>query len=249
VLTNRRANGETFLNALMVSPIRDEETGEITLFLGLQQEVSRDGQSERLQEFESLVAEIQHRVKNHLAMILSLIRMKAAEEAADGMVDLSRRIESLQLLYEELSAAKRAGELNSVKLGSYLGRVANAIAYLDGRPGVRMNVQVEPMTVQTEKAVRIGLIVSEVLTNAMQHAFAGRDSGLVELRVARTESGGVRAMVTDDGVGMPADSTWPENGGLGGRIVRGLCKGLGGSLHVSRGAVGSIVTLDVPDVG
>ena len=109
-----------------------------------------------------------------------------------------------------------------------------------------MNIHVEPLMVDTETAVRIGLILSEVLTNAMQHAFLEQKSGLVELRVMRTDNGGMRAMVTDDGVGLPEDVTWPNSDGLGGRIVQGLCDGLQASLQVTRGAVGTIVTLDVP---
>ncbi|GGC20261.1 signal transduction histidine kinase [Marivita lacus] len=246
VLTNVRSNGEPFLNALLISPVIDDN-GELVYFVGLQSEVETDRQAERLRQFETVTAEIQHRVKNHLAMILGLIRMKARNSSApDEFKDLSRRVESLQLLYEEMSAATLERNDGKIKLGAYLGRVANAIAYLDSRPGVRMNIHVEPLMVDTETAVRIGLILSEVLTNAMQHAFRDQASGLVELRVMRTDNGGMRAMVTDDGIGLPDGATWPNSDGLGGRIVQGLCEGLQATLQVTRGAVGTIVTLDVP---
>jgi PAS domain S-box-containing protein len=247
VLTNARSNGERFLNALLISPVTDED-GEVVYFVGLQSEVASDKLTERLKQFETVTAEIQHRVKNHLSMILGLIRMKARKSSdPDEFKDLSRRIESLQLLYEEMSAATLERNDGKIKLGAYLGRVANAIAYLDSRPGVRMNIHVEPLLVDTETAVRIGLILSEVLTNAMQHAFQEQNSGLVELRVVRTDNGGMRAIVTDDGVGLPEGVTWPNSDGLGGRIVEGLCDGLQATLKVTRGAVGTIVTLDVPE--
>ena len=246
VLHNVRANGEGFLNALLISPIHDD-AGDIVYFVGLQSEVERDAQAERLQQFETVMAEIQHRVKNHLSMILGLIRMKARKsDIPEEMQDLSRRVESLQLLYEEMSGATLERNDGKIKLGAYLGRVANAIAYLDSRPGVRMNIHVEPLMVDTETAVRIGLVLSEVLTNAMQHAFREQKSGLVELRVTRTDNGGMRAIVSDDGVGIPQDIEWPNSDGLGGRIVQGLCDGLNATLSVTRGAVGTIITLDVP---
>jgi PAS domain S-box-containing protein len=247
VLTNERANGEEFRNALLISPITAEGSDEVTYFVGLQSEVSAKDQGQRLEDFEDLVAEIQHRVKNHLSMILGLIRMKSRKMDGDNTLDdLSRRIESLQLLYEEMSAASANTNENKIQLGSYLGRVANAIAHLDGRPGVRMNVHVEPLIVETETAVRIGLVISEVLTNAMQHAFTEQNSGLVELRVTRTDDGGMRAIVSDDGIGLPEGKSWPNSDGMGGRIVEGLCDGLGATLNVARGAVGTIITLDVP---
>lgn len=248
VLENARANGEPFLNALTISPIFESPTdAEPVLFLGLQQEVERSSEKEQAEEFEGLINEIQHRVKNHLSMVLGLIRIKSRDLGDPHiLVDLSRRVESLQLLYEELSAARRETNEDRIQLGAYLGRVANAIAYLDGRPGVRMNVHVEPLVMETETAVRIGLIVSEILTNAMQHAFDGQASGLVELRVMRTHNGGMRAIISDDGVGLPDGLVWPNQQSLGGSIVEGLCEGLGASLNVSGGAVGTTVTLDVP---
>lgn len=249
ILRNYRANGDPFLNALLISPIYDEQSGELAYFVGLQSEIDHDHQAEKLQRFEDVVAELQHRVKNHLSMIIGLIRMKARESGSendDSLRDLSRRIESLQLLYEEMAAARADHNEDKIQLGAYLGRVANAIAHLDGRAGVRMNVSVEPLMMETEKAVRIGLVVSEILTNAMQHAFQNQKSGLVELRVTRTDGGGMRAFISDDGVGLPEDIDWPDQNGLGGRIVSGLCEGLNATLHVVRGAVGTIVTLDVP---
>ncbi|WP_292289922.1 PAS domain-containing protein [Marivita sp.] len=246
VLLNARANGEQYLNALLIAPIHDDE-GDLVYFVGLQSEVAQDHQAERLEQFETVMAEIQHRVKNHLSMILGLIRMKARRsDDPNEFKDLSRRVESLQLLYEEMSGATLERNDGKIKLGAYLGRVANAIAYLDSRPGVRMNIYVEPLMVDTETAVRIGLILSEVLTNAMQHAFREQKSGLVELRVSRTDNGGMRAIVSDDGVGIPEDVTWPNSESLGGRIVQGLCEGLQASLQVTRGAVGTIVMMDVP---
>lgn len=247
VLQNEKANGEMFLNALLISPVFDTDTDELVYFIGLQGKVERDEESEELERFEDMVTEIQHRVKNHLAMILGLVRMKARDSREpDEFKDLSRRIESLQLLYEEMSAARAASNEDTIQLGAYLGRVANAIAYLDGRHGIRMNVHVEPLIVETETAVRIGLLISEVLTNAMQHAFVDQRSGLVELRVSRTDDGGMRAIITDDGVGLPEGMDWPSPNSLGGRIVEGLQQGLQATLHVARGAVGTVVTLDVP---
>jgi PAS domain S-box-containing protein len=247
ILLNSRANGERFRNALLISPVTDKESGEIEYFLGLQTELESDHDDEKLQEFETAISEIQHRVKNHLSMILGLIRMQMRQQNDnENYKNLARRVESLQLLYEEMSAAGKERNDGKIQLGAYLGRVANAIAHLDGRPGVRMNVNVEPLVIEAETAVRIGLVVSEVLTNAMQHAFVDQKSGLVEIRVTRTDRDGLRVTVSDDGVGIPEDIDWPGDFGLGGRIVEGLCQGLDATLNVSNGAVGTVVTFDVP---
>ncbi|RZW05524.1 MAG: PAS domain-containing protein [Rhodobacteraceae bacterium] len=246
-LTNYRADGSEFRNSLLITPILDAETEEPVFFLGLQRDVSRDREAEVRAHVDDLITEIQHRVKNHLSMIVGLIRMQArTSERPEEFNDISRRVESLQLLYEEMTAARVRSNEDRIQLGSYLGRVAAAIAHIDGRPGVRMNVDVAPLEVETDTAVRIGLIVSEILTNAMQHAFIDQRSGLVELRVTATDEGGVRATITDDGVGLPDGQCWPSETSLGGRIIAGLCEGLNATLDASSGAVGMVFTLEVP---
>lgn len=247
-LKNYRSDGSEFVNALLISPVRDD-AGQLLYFLGFQRGLSPTEKDEELTRVQTLVAELQHRVKNHLSMVIGLIRMEAREsDAAQEFLDLSRRVESLQLLYEEMTAAIERQDHDVIALGAYLGRVASAIAHLDGRPGVRMNIDVPPVNVETDAAVRIGLIVSEIVTNAMQHAFRDQTSGLVELRVTSTDRGGLRCTITDDGVGLPKEMDWPGEGGLGSRIVQGLCHGLGATLNVNRGAIGTVVVLDVPNV-
>ena len=249
-LLNRRANGEEFLNALVISPVfREgrEKSEKPDFFIGMQREVSSDSETEQLEDFENIISEVQHRVKNHLAMILGLIRLKSRELNGNGELnDISRRVESLQILYDEMSQAQRFRNEDTIQLGAFLSRIASAISHLDGRAGVRTNVDVEPMLIETDRAARIGLIVSEILTNSMQHAFKDRETGLLELRVRKTDEGGLRVTVSDDGVGIPEDIIWPDGGNLGGRIVKGLCQGLNSQLEVVRGATGTLIMFDIP---
>lgn len=252
ILENERADGVPFLNALLVTPIFPEGASEDDgpkYFLGVQRSVEKNYEKEQLASFEEAISEIQHRVKNHLSMILGLIRMKTREfNDKEVLTDLSRRIESLQLLYEEMSASRRFHNEDKIQLGAYIGRVANAIAHLDGRSGVRMNIDIASMEMQTDTAARIGLVVSEILTNCMQHAFKDQETGLVEIRAVQTDRGGLRVTVTDDGVGLPEDVNWPHDGGLGSRIVLGLVDGLGGSIDVTRASNGTVVIFDVKTI-
>ena len=244
-IANYRADGSAFLNRLTISPITDD-TGEISHFLGIQKELREIDHERRRPTADRSMVELQHRVKNHLAMIVSLVRMQARGAGhSPTFTTLARRIESLQLLYEELSRPDMGGR-SRVSLGDYLGRIASAISHLDGRPGVRVNVDVGSIYVDTETALKLGLILSEVLTNCFQHAFADRDEGLVEVRVAHRDGGGVHLYVADDGVGLPEGSSWPNSQGLGGRIVLGLVDGLDARLDVAPDKTGTVVTLDVP---
>lgn len=260
-LRNYRADGESFMNRLVITPITEED-GRLAYFLGIQKRLTEDdglpadaadltggaGTPERADE---QLREIQHRVKNHLSMIIGMIRMQSrASEAPREFATLSRRIESLQLLYEEMSLVPPGGgNEDTIALGSYLTRVGNAVAHLDGRPGIRVNIEAVDMTVGIDAATRIGLLASELLTNALQHAFEGRDFGSVEMRMTTLAQGGVRLTVADDGVGMADREPWPNEESLGGRIVSRLVDGLEGSLHLGHGAAGTVVVLDVPARG
>ncbi|QYX58399.1 PAS domain-containing protein [Roseovarius sp. SCSIO 43702] len=245
-LRNYRADGTPFLNRLMVAPLRTEP-GETPFFLGVQTVVKDSERGELLEMLE----EIQHRVKNHLSMIVGMIRMQArgAEDGAGhDFSTLARRVKTLQLLYEELNASSSNASDDSqpVALGAYLTRVANAIAHIDGRSGVRVNLDADALTVPMQAATQLGLILSEVMTNAMQHAFDDRDSGLVDVRIKELSKGVLRLQVADDGTGMPEDVEWPGDGNLGGRIVTQLVTGLDAQLSVERQITGTTVTIDIP---
>ena len=246
-ITNYRADGEAFRNRLMISPMRSED-GEIAYFMAVQMRLDGD-EAEVSEDVHHALQEIQHRVKNHLSMVVGMIRLQAKETtAAADFAVLSRRVQVLQLLYEQLSgAATRTGTNDDeVPLGAYLSRVANSIAYLDGRRGVRVTIDAEPIRVPFSTATHLGLILSELMTNAMQHAFEDRDEGVVKVSVASLSAGVVRISVIDDGVGIPDDVAWPSDKSLGGRIVGQLVESLDARLVIERGLVGTMAMIDVP---
>ena len=243
-ITNYRADGAPFRNRVSIAPVRNE-AGEIALFLGTQRTIDEERPEADLL---AQLAEIQHRVKNHLAMIVGLIRLQAGAEGAAADYDmLARRVEALQLLYQELSAGGVSSAASAeVPLGAYVSRIAAAIGHLDGRQGVRINVSAEEVSVSADIAGRVGLLLSEALTNAFRHAFQGRDIGMVETRLQRLSNDVVRLQIADDGIGMPGGREWPEAEGLGGRIVLALLRGLKARHSVNSSATGTTVTIDIP---
>ncbi|MGB7405369.1 MAG: histidine kinase dimerization/phosphoacceptor domain -containing protein, partial [Pacificimonas sp.] len=198
---------------------------------------------------DEVLSEIQHRVKNHLSMVVGMIRMQARQidSAQTSFESLARRVEALQLLYNEMSqAGVTSATSDDIPLGAYLTRIASAIGHIDRRQGIRINVDADEVSVPVETGARIGLIFSEMLTNSLQHAFEERDHGLVEARSKALSGGYLRISIMDDGNGMPDDCKWPDEGNLGARIVRTLVQGLKGKLSVERAVRGTIFNLDVP---
>ncbi len=251
-LLNYRADGTAFRNRLVVAPLFDDD-GAVTYYLAVQKRMEDEvapAASDGTPVAGQLEA-IQHRVRNHLSMIVGMIRLQSQGSAApEEFVALSHRIESLQLLYEELiRPAPEARNEDVIAMGAYVTRVAAAISHMDGRPGIRVNVDSVDATVGVDAATRVGLLASELLTNALRHAFDGRHFGSVELRLTTLAQGGIRMTVADDGVGIEPGQAFPDADRLGGRIIARLVEGLGGSLGLVRGAAGTVVTLDVPAGG
>lgn len=245
-ILNYRANGAPFMNRLMVAPLHDAE-GRLQYFIGIQKELRHGELEPNIEKINTQLMEVQNRVQSDLSMIISMVRQQTvATSVPDEYAALSRRIETLQLLYEEMKLADSQSNRDTIQMGTFLSRLACAIAHIYGRSGVRMNMQIEPLEVPIETATRVGLVVSELLTNAFQHAFDRLDMGLVEIRMSQLSAGGLRLIVSDDGIGIPQNVAWPSPETVGGRIVSGLIEGLEGTLQLGRGAAGSFITIDVP---
>lgn len=248
-LINFRANGERFYNRLMIGPILDER-GEIFAYVGVQTELSDREQASNLtaEEANNILAETQHRVKNHLSMVASMIRLE--RDAVDPVSTydvLARRVEALSLLYDEFSAHQvgKTEDYDVVSAGGYISRVAATVGALDGRKAVRLNVDTEAVYMRTDDAAALGLLTSEILSNTLQHAFADRPEGLVDVRLTSLTNGLIRLTITDDGIGM-GDTDWPQEGNKGAKIVRGLVQQLDGNLSVRSDGDGTAITITMP---
>jgi two-component sensor histidine kinase len=177
---------------------------------------------QRVVEKDTQLRELQHRVKNNLQMITALIRIEARGvtdlSTGEGYDRLAGRVEALGLLYHALAGA---GSDDAVDLGVYLSEIASAVMRAHAVEGIHLNLQVDTWPVSVDVAMPAGLVVNELLTNALKHAFQGRDGGTITLHCT-TEGEGCRVVVADDGVGLPEGLTWPKPGKLSALIVRSL---------------------------
>ncbi len=171
----------------------------------------REEIDQRLREKDTLLREIQHRVKNNLQMITALIRLEArntsGEQATARFDRLAGRIESVQLLYQSLS--DDVGQGGEVDLGVYLSQIASAVMRSHAVEGVRLDLKVDTYPVSVNIAMPAGLVVNELLTNALKHAFTRRDGGTITLR-SIVDGNGCRVVVADDGLGLPEGVEWPK---------------------------------------
>jgi two-component sensor histidine kinase len=187
--------------------------------------------TQQLEEKDTLLKELQHRVKNNLQMITALIRMESRQlpEEGDRFDRLAGRVEALSLLYTSLSVRE---DVKEIDLGIYLSQVAAAVMRAHGIEGIRLDLKVDTWPVSVNIAMPTGLVVNELLTNALKHAFEGRDGGTIKL-YSLVDDTGCRVTIADDGVGLPEGTIWPPPGKLSALIVKSLAQNAGARLDVN----------------
>jgi two-component sensor histidine kinase len=154
--------------------------------------------AQQLRERDTALLEIQHRVKNNLQMITALIRIEARN--ARGRLEttafdrLAGRLESLGLVYKLLSDH---GQSDEIDLGVYLSEIASSVMRAHAVEGIRLDLKVDAYPVSVNVAMPTGLVVNELLTNALKYAFVGRDGGTITLN-SLVDGNGCRVMSTPE---------------------------------------------------
>lgn len=198
---------------------------------------------EALAANETLLREVHHRVKNNLQIVSSLLRLQLRKlppgAARDALQDCEGRVQSIATFYERLHGGQGAG----VDALTYLRDVARSALDAGAREGVTCEVSGGTFAVHADAAVPCGLIVNELLTNALKHAFPGGRAGHICVRTA-VEGGRVRVEVSDDGVGLGPEALARSSLGL--RLVTSLANQLGGRLEAVATDVGARFRVEFP---
>ncbi|UDL89449.1 PAS domain-containing protein [Mesorhizobium sp. PAMC28654] len=249
--TFRLARGEATPAIVDVySNVIEDDNGKVCFRLVALVDVSAHGEredtrtvEERIREKDTLLRELQHRVKNNLQMITALIRLEtrnATEPDEKRFERLAGRVDALAILYQTLSSDEQRDE---VDLGVYLSQIASAVMNSHAVEGIRLDMKVDTYPVSLNVAMPTGLVVNELLTNSLKHAFRGRDGGTITLH-SIVDGDGCRIVVADDGIGLPEGETWPKPGKLGALIARSLTENAKAQFDVhSSASEGTKVTI------
>lgn len=255
-ILNYTAAGAPFWNRLLIAPLSDP-TGQTRYCLGVQKPLGAERPID--DHTREALREVQHRVKNHLALVVSLIRMEGrGVEDGSRFQMLARRVEGLRLLYDELTY--REGEnAGAIELGGFLTRVAGAVAALDPRGAIAVTRSGQTLTVPADMAVQLGLIVSELCANSLRHAFVEDGRGTIAIDLSSARAGMLRIEVSDRPVTPARPGVEPgveeeaaalgETGGLGARIVAQLVRSLGGRVESRLGPEGMTTVIETPVSG
>ncbi len=207
---------------------------------------AEEGLIASLEEKEVLLREIHHRVKNNLQVVYSLVNLQTRHvtdpRTLEGLRDCRERVRAMAMVHEKLCRSK---DLSRIDFGEYIRDLTKGLAQTYEAPGVSVRVESEGVRLGIDEAVPCGLMVHELVSNCLKHAFPGGRGGEVVVEVSRESAGGLRLEVRDDGVGFPGEKDVFGASSLGLQLIRVLAEQLQGRL-VFGGQPGTRISVDFP---
>jgi PAS domain S-box-containing protein len=227
-----------------------EENSHTTILLAIDDITERRAKErelkELLQQKEMLLQEMQHRVANSLQIIASILLIKArtvrSEETRLHLQDAHQRVMSVAAMQEQLQPSEPGA---TIELGPYLSRLCETLAasMIGGRRPVTLRVHAEAGTASSSQAVSIGLIVTELVINALKHAFPDDRSGSTVIVAYDLAEPNWRLSVSDNGIGRPEGHSDMTHPGLGTTIIEALAKQLDARVDVLMNPHGTTVLI------
>ena len=193
-----------------------------------------------LAEKDLMLRELHHRVKNNLALVISLLRMQmreiADEDALQSMEEVLKKVDSIRMIHERLHSVK---DLKTIEMRGYLMELAQTIIASFPAKRVYFDAKIDPIRFESATAIPIGLLVTELLTNALKYGISenesGEERGEIRLSLTRDDEGYLLRLC-NSGTPIPEDVDISRPRTLGLTLVHGLAKQLGGWVTLDRTA-------------
>ena len=240
-LVNRKKSGELYDEEMLITPVLDDSR-RIAHFIAVKNDVTERNNSRKqleasLAEKEVLLREVHHRVKNNMQIISSLLNLSAENlgnsESSRIIGELHRRIDTMAIVHEQFYQAQNLSRIDfSVYLGELTSSIIEEMGATPGNPEIRYAL--EPLLLNLESAIPAGLIVSELVSNAIKYSTARPGTqGIVGVSVKRVAGTGVELEVRDNGPGFPDGFDAEAETSLGMRLIQILSEQLRGTVSMS----------------
>ncbi len=229
----RVINGEgdlTYLRCYILYDNEDNIIRHIIFHEDITEEIERENELRTaLKDKEVLLTEVHHRVKNNLQIILSLINLNRGYETNPESIltDTENRIYAMALIHEKIYGSTSLADVN---MKEYTESLVNSLldTYLTN---IIVHYDIEPIELNMEKSIPLGLIINELVTNTIKHAFPDDEEGNLYIKFKR-ESNKYILIIRDDGVGLPDDFDFDSLNSLGLMVVQNLTLQIDGTLTI-----------------
>lgn len=235
----RRHNGEVIWVRDTTRAVRDRD-GRLLYYEGVLENITErkyatEEIKRSLAEKETLLREIHHRVKNNLQVVSSLLRLQSEtihDPRMQALFEDSRnRVGSMALVHEKLYQSR---DLARVNLRDYVRSLAVHLfrSYAGNSDRIRLMIYADDVSLGVDEAIPCGLILNELVSNSLKHAFPQERRGTLRIELAKRETSAFTLTVRDDGIGLPTGFRFESPEALGLQLVKTLAEQLGGSVEV-----------------
>ncbi len=218
-----------------------EVVAQITVSDISRSKLAEEKNQELMREKDLLLKEVHHRIKNNMNTVYWWLTLQAdtlPAEVAGELKDAAGRVQSMAMLYDKLYRTEGFAE---VEVQSYVPALCQEIInHFPNCKSVRIRTRIDNFILPQQKMSPVGMLLNELLTNAMKHAFVGRESGLITITMTLKRSH-VKMVIADDGVGLPEGIDFGETAGFGMYFVMMQVEQLHGSVEIERGQGTSFV--------
>ncbi len=253
-MQHRRKDGSTFEAQVTLSGVVDA-SGQVVAISKVMRDITSHKKIENqirasLREKDVLLREIHHRVKNNLQVIASLLNIQLSAERSDAarksLIESQNRIQSMALVHQLLYLSK---DLSNIDAGEYVAKLTTRLVetYNIAPERIAVEVSAQPLRLDIDRAIPCGLIINELVTNALTHAFPDQRTGRIWVTIEQSE-GNVMLTVADDGIGIPVGLQIGKATTFGLRIAHTLTMQLDGTISLSR-ENGTVVRVVFPTRG
>lgn len=215
------------------------DDGSLKGMIGVIYDITEDKQLQNdlessLDEKNILVREVHHRVKNNMQLISSIMALKSydlEDEKSKVIFDeINTRIKAMSVIHDRLYKFYNVSE---IEIEDFLTNVSKELHVLLGANAIQINVEVMPEKLTIDQALLVGLIISEMFTNAIKHSFEGVPEGTIEIKFVKLSEERYSLSVTNDGKAI-AEDVLSNNTGLGISLIKTYAKQLKGELSIDK---------------
>jgi two-component sensor histidine kinase len=178
--------------------------------------------------------ELEHRVKNSLSIVSSLIGITINEisdqKALNLLTDIDSRIKSISSIYEHLYLSE---SIESIDFGTYVKGLAESIltTYKNPESEITLEANIQHFEIDTSRAISLGLIVNELITNSIKHAFRGMPSGKIIIKLIKSDTK-IILTVSDNGIGLLSSDIITKSDSIGMMLIKELTKQINGVMKI-----------------
>jgi len=239
-ILNRRKNGEVFPSFLSASTLLDTH-GDVQGVMGVSRDITARKQAQEkltasLKEKEVLLKEIHHRVKNNLQVISSLLNLQSQhitdKDSLEMFQESQNRIRAMALIHEKLYTSE---DFSHIDIAAYIQDLTTSLfSTYTVSNAIKVTIAINDIFLTITTAIPCGLIINEMVTNALKHAFPHQQKGTITVSMTPSDTDSLILTVSDTGIGFPEGIDFRNTTTLGMQLVTSLVEQLEGTITLDR---------------